>query len=296
MTRRRAWQHFWKNENQNFWENESMTEKKLKILWQEIFTPEIPFTNESEVIWDGVMKVIQRVKSPSTQVDQAWLSRSSELNWYPYIEMLNNLEILNGLIEGEKRGYDAAVIGCYCDPVLREARGLLDIPVVGLSESAMMFAQALGGRFACVTVWESYVPIMEKNLRLYGWENRAISNRPIRYFNIEWSKLVDAFKGDGRGLTQDFETLALSCVDDGADVVIVGCAYLGPALTLSKYTSVGQTKVPIIDCAATGVAMAEAMAGLHQRTGMKPSRGKTSPYPHPPEKKLGAIRKNFGFE
>jgi allantoin racemase len=273
-----------------------MNDRTLKILWQEIFTTEIPFTKESEVIWNGLMKVIQRVKSPSTQVDRAWLSKSSELNWYPYIEMLNNLEILNGLIEGEKRGYDAAIIGCYCDPCLREARGLLDIPVVGLSESAMMFAQTLGGRFACVTVWESYAPIMEKNLRLYGWESRAISNRPIRYFNIEWPKLLDAFKGDGKALIQDFETVALSCVEDGADVVIVGCAYLGPALTLSDYSHVGKTKVPIIDCAATGIAMAEAMAGLHQRTGMKPSRGKTSPYPHPPEKKLGAIRKTFGFE
>ncbi|MFC1579779.1 aspartate/glutamate racemase family protein [Thermodesulfobacteriota bacterium] len=268
----------------------------LKILWQDIFTPEIPFTKESALIWDGVMKVIQRVKSPSTQVDQAWLPRSSELNWYPYIEMLNNLEILNRLIKGKKKGYDAAIIGCYCDPGLREARGLLDIPVVGLSEAAMMFAQTIGGRFACVTVWESYVPMMERNLRLYGFENRAISNRPIRYFNLEWPKLLDAFKGDGKGLIQDFESIALSCVEDGADVVIVGCAYLGPALTLSGYTHVGRSKVPVIDCTSTGVAMAEAMAGLHQRMGMTPSRSKTSPYPSPPPKKLSAIRKNFGFE
>jgi len=140
----------------------------MKILWQEIFTEKIPFTDEPEVIWDGVKRWIQQIKSPSTQVDQTWLSKSSELNWYPYFEMLNDLEIIDRLIKGEKKECDAAVIGCYCDPGLRAARGLLDIPVIGLSESAMMVAQTLGGHLACVTVWESYVPIMEKNLRLYG--------------------------------------------------------------------------------------------------------------------------------
>lgn len=210
--------------------------------------------------------------------------------------MLNDIELIEQLIKGEKKGYDAAIIGCYCDPGLREVRGLLNIPVVGLSESAMMLAQTIGGHFACVTVWESYVPIMEKNLRLYGWESRAIANRPIRYFNIEWHKLLKSFKGDGEALIHDFEKVALSCVEDGADVIIVGCAYLAPALSLCGYRSVAQTNVPIVDCVATGIAMAEAMVKLHQETGMSPSRSRTSVYPRPPEKKLDAIRKRFGLE
>ena len=268
----------------------------MKILWQEIFERTIPLTDESDILWNGVKQMVQRVKSPSTQVDHAWLKRSSNLNWYPYLEMINDLEIIDHLIQGEKDGYDAAIIGCYCDPGLREARGVLDIPVIGLSEAAMMFAQTIGGRFACVTVWESYVPIMEKNLRLYGWENRAISNRPIRYFNLEWPKLINAFKGDGEALIEAFEKVAISCVEDGADVVIVGCAFLGPALSLCGYNSIAQTKVPVIDCAVTGVAMAEAMANLHHQTGMSPSRSATSMYPKPPHKKLGSIRERFGFK
>lgn len=268
----------------------------MKILWQEIFTRDIPFTEESDVVFDGVNRAIQQVKSPSAEVEQAWLTRSSDLNWYPYLEMLNDIEIINQLIEEEQNGYDAAIIGCYCDPGLREARGVLDIPVIGVSESAMMFAQMLGGRFACVTVWESYVPMLEKNLRVSGWESRAISNRPIRSFNIEWPKLIDAFKGNPEAIIEDFESVALSCVEDGADVIIVGCAYLGPAFTLCGYDSVAQTRVPVIDCAATAVAAAEAMAGLHQRVGMAPSRSATSIYPRPSRKKFGAIRKRFGFE
>ena len=272
-----------------------LRDSKMKIRWQEIFTRTIPFTNESDVVWRGVNQLIMRAKSPSTQVDQAWLPRSSDLNWYPYLEMLNDVEVIRQLMEAEKDGCDAAIIGCYCDPGLREARGVLNIPVVGLSEAAMMFAQTLGGRFACVTVWESYVPIIERNLRLCGWESRAISIRPVRYFNIEWSKLVGAFKGDGCPLIKDFERVALSCVEDGADVVIAGCGYLAPALSLCGYSHVAETKVPVVDCVATGVAMAEAVALLYRHMGVLPSRGKTSPYPHPPHKKLSAICERFGL-
>jgi len=268
----------------------------MKILWQEIFGRAIPFTDEADILWDGVKRSIQSIKSPSTRIDQNWLPESSDLNWYPYLEMINNIQIINQLIKSEKDGYDAAVIGCYCDPGLREARGVLNIPVVGLSEAAMMFAQTIGGRFACVTVWESYVPIMEKNLRVYGWESRAIANRPIRYFNMEWPKLIRAFKGDGEDLVSDFERVALSCVEDGADVIIAGCAFLGPALSLCGYKSVAKTRVPVIDCAVTGIAMAEAMVKLHKQAGISPSRSATSIYPQPPFKKLSAIRERFGLE
>lgn len=268
----------------------------MKILWQEVFSRIIPFTDESEVVWNGVKQLVQRVKSPSTQVDHVWLNRSVDLNWYPYLEMLNDIEIIDQLIKEEKNGYNAAIIGCYADPGLREARGVLDIPIVGLSEAAMLFAQTLGSRFACVTVLENFAPILEKNLRVYGWENRAITNRPIRYFNIEWPKLINAFKGNGKALMHDFEKVALSCVEDGADVVIAGCAYLGSALSLCGYQNVAQTRVPIVDCVGTGVAMAEAMARLYQQVGMSPSRCKTSPYPRPSVNKLNNIRKRFGFE
>jgi len=267
----------------------------MKILWQEIFTPRIPFTPESGIIWEGVKRAIDNVKSPDTRVDQGWLDRSSDLNWYPYLEMINDLEIIDKLIQGERNGYDAAVIGCYCDPGLHAARGVVDIPVIGLSEAAMMVAQSLGGKFACVTVWENYVPIMERNLRLYGWENRAIANRPIRHFEMDWDKTVSAFKGDGEALSAQFEEIALGCIEDGADVVISGCGYTGPALNLWGYRQIGDTLVPVVDCVAAGITMAETMVRLRQGAGLSTSRGKHSPYPTPARKPLDTIRKRFGF-
>jgi len=268
----------------------------MKILWQDIFTSKIPFTEKSDVLWDALGRLGKQTKSDDTKLDFAWLEKSSELNWYPYLEMMNDLEVVDRVIKAEQNHYDAVIIGCYCDPGLREARGVVDIPVIGLSEASMSVAKMIGGRFAVVTVWESYVPIMEKNIRLYGLEKGAITHRPVRYFNMDWSKLIGAIEGDGSDLLAEFQEQAISCIEDGADVIIAGCGYLGPILTLLDYRVVGDTKVPVIDCGSVGITTAESMARLHQRTGLSPSRSKTSPYPRPPTKKLAAIRERFGYK
>lgn len=268
----------------------------MKILWQDIFTTRIPFTERSDLLWDALGRLAEQVRSKETEIDFAWLSRSSELNWYPYLEMMNDLEIVDRIIKAEQDGYDAVIIGCFCDPGLREARGVVDIPVIGLSESSMSVAQMIGGRFAVVTVWDAYVPIMEKNLRVYGWEKRAIASRPIRYFNMDWSRFISAIQGESDALLAEFEHTALSCIEDGADVIIAGCGYLGPLLTLLNYREVGETRVPVIDCGTVGIATAESMAKLYLKTGLSPSRYKTSPYPRPPAKKLADIRRRFGFD
>lgn len=268
----------------------------MKILWQDIFTPQIPFTDKSGVLWDALARVVDDVKSDATEVVFSWLSKSSELNWYPYLEMINDLEIVDQIIKAEERGYDAVIIGCYCDPALREARGVVDIPVIGLSEASMSVAQMFGGRFAVVTVWDNYIPIMEKNLRLYGWEKRAITRCPIRSFTIDWEKFIAAIEGRSDEIVAEFEEVARSCIEDGADIIIVGCGYLGPVLTLLNYQEVGGTNVPVIDCSSVGITTAESMAALYRKRGLTPSRYKTSPYPKPPTEKLMAIRKRFGFD
>lgn len=65
------------------------------------------------------------------------------------------------------------------------------MPVVGPAESAMMMAQLLGARFAVLTLATEDIyqqgpvyghTVVEQNLRVLGWEDRAIKNRPVRPF------------------------------------------------------------------------------------------------------------------
>jgi hypothetical protein len=52
----------------------------MKILWQDIFTIKIPFTEKSDLLWDALAKLSRQIKSDGTQIDFAWLKRSSGLN------------------------------------------------------------------------------------------------------------------------------------------------------------------------------------------------------------------------
>jgi allantoin racemase len=72
----------------------------------------------------------------------------------PYIE--NRAEatiaahaVLDALAD-HVRGCDAAIIAAFGDPGLAAARELLDLPVVGISEAAFLFAWTLGRRYSIV--------------------------------------------------------------------------------------------------------------------------------------------------
>jgi allantoin racemase len=63
--------------------------------------------------------------------------------------------------QAESEGYDAVISNCYCDPGVKPARELLNIPVVGPAESSMHLAATLGHRFSVVTVLPNIVPAIE---------------------------------------------------------------------------------------------------------------------------------------
>ncbi len=70
-----------------------------------------------------------------------------------------------------------------------------------------------------------------------------------------------------------FEKAALSCIADGADVILVGCAYFGPLLRRAGYTHVADTGVPVVDSATVAIKYLEAMMEIARITGLTKSMG-----------------------
>ena len=61
----------------------------------------------------------------------------------------------------------------------------------------MMVAQLIGAKFAVVTYATEDIytrgpvyghNVVEQNIRVLGWENRAIKNRPVRPFRRPWPR------------------------------------------------------------------------------------------------------------
>jgi allantoin racemase len=189
-----------------------------------------------------------------------------------YTELLNNLAIVENTVQAEREGFDAVVLGCWADP-LWEAREAVDIPVVGIGESAMLLALSLGYKFAVITVAPGVIPTIELDLRLYGLQDRAIP-RPVRALDppSDAELLLESVTDPHSRFIPNFERVARGCIEDGAEVIVVGCGYYGPILTMHGYNEVPGTGVPVLDCSAAGLKMAELLVDLAQSTGLNKSR------------------------
>ena len=98
---------------------------------------------------------------------------------YRYLEALNEAQICEAALVAEREGYDAFALGCFHDPALREARSLVDIPVVGLSESSMLVACSLARRFALVALNRDQQVQHEELAASYGLGARVAAVLPM---------------------------------------------------------------------------------------------------------------------
>ena len=238
----------------------------MRILWNEATSG----PREMAPVWQALREYFPRVARPDTEVVLRHLPVSGNYVRSLYTELLNNRAVVENTIAAEREGFDAVVLGCWADP-LWEAREAVDIPVVGIGEAAMLLATTLGYKFAVITVAPGVVPTIALDLRLYGLEDRAIP-RPVRSLDppSDLGLLVESVANPER-LISNFERVARQCIADGAEVIVVGCGYYGPILTLHGYHEVPGTGVPVVDCSAAGLKLAEALVDLRRSTGLRKS-------------------------
>lgn len=265
----------------------------MKILWQNISTHDIPGVPDAHLMWDGLARHIEHLVAPETSVDLGYLKKASYFVASKYMELLNNTYILDELIRRELIGYDAAVIGCFNDPGLWEARESLAVPVIGVGESAMLTACMLGRNFGIVTVRKKLIPVVEDNVRRYGLESRLVRGVPIRSCELDEKLYPAMFSEPAAIAVPPFEKEAIKLVEDGAEVVIAGCASLGPALYQAGYVKVAGTRVPVINATAVAVKTAEALGNLGRTFGLATS--KALKYQNLPGAILEGIRSSLGF-
>jgi allantoin racemase len=176
------------------------------------------------------------------------------------------------VIEAERNGADAVVIGCGNDPALQQSREAVDIPVVGPLESSLLVATMLGHKFAVVTILKKFIPLIERQIKLYGLEGRAIAHRPVRYCEVNFDRFREMVLEPKKRIIPEFEKEAMESIEAGAEVIVTGCCGLGPGLTLAGYKEVRDTGVPIVDMAVVALKVAEMLADLRKTIGLSTSK------------------------
>lgn len=144
------------------------------------------------------------------------------------LRMVNEQQVLEAALAAQEGGYDAMAIGCFFDPALHQARSLVDIPVVSLTESCMLTACSLGRRFAVVSITDFQRMLTEDLAAAYGLAGRmagVVAMTPaVRLFDLEREgEVLESIKG--RFVAACREALQL-----GAEVIIPGDGVLNEFL------------------------------------------------------------------
>ena len=223
------------------------------------------------------------------------LDRTSDFE-YTYFWFLNKWALVESVIEAEREGCDAAVINSFSDAGVKEARSIVNIPVVSVSESSMMYATLLGSRFGIIL--PGGLPIMLRllmeQINERGLESRAVAINPIRSLPMSTDELLTKGGKNPQLVAGAVEEVGRELVKDGADVIICGSTTFGPLCTATGFVQLEPEGVPILDCLAVTLKMAEVMVDFREKIGLPfISRGPT--YKLPAEEDTKRIRALFGL-
>ncbi|ARB20212.1 MULTISPECIES: aspartate/glutamate racemase family protein [Klebsiella] len=154
------------------------------------------------------------------------------------------------IIAGEQSGnYDALLIAAFGDPGLSALKEVLDVPVVGMTESALMTAAQLGQRFSIIAISPRITSWYRECVAQNGMLSRLAS---IRYLD---SPLYDVGNLQNDYARQLLELSKQAVQEDGADVLIMAGA---PLAGLARQLR-GKIPIPVVDGVSCGVAQAQAL-------------------------------------
>jgi allantoin racemase len=189
-------------------------------------------------VWDGFRKYFEKITAPrsETKIQIYFPEKSTWTVHFPYIEFLNNRWFVEAGYQAEQDGCDAVIVGAATDTGLQYLKELLNIPVVGITESAMHLSCMLGAKFAGITVFRRLIPPKANLVRFYGLESRAIAN-PLRSCDLTGEDIGGLFDKNvmESSIWPKFEAVARQCIDEGAEVIICDDAWLAPALSYFGY-------------------------------------------------------------
>ena len=215
------------------------------------------------------LRVLERegLRITNSQIDVGPASIESEFD-----EALCVPGTIQKALQAQRDGVDAVIIDCMGDPGVKACRELLDILVLGPSQTSMHAAAMLSQRFSVVTVLDSVVPMLENLAKIYGLSDKLTSVRSVNIPVLEIEK-------DPHRLIQSLtEESARAVRDDGAHSIVLGCTgFLGCAEAIRAGLQARGLDVPIIDPIPTTVRLAFALleAGLTQsRRTFAPPRDK----------------------
>lgn len=193
--------------------------------------------------------------------------------------------ILRSIAGAVSRGCEALAIGNGFDPGLWEARELFNVPILGLFETAALYALRVGWRVGVLCSGRSGVSRIEEIVTRYGIEARFV--RPVAA-GISVPQIVAAFSDSD--LASEVVAAAKRSIAElairGAEVVIVASGALDVFLH-TRPTELA-AELPVVPSVMVLIRELETAAGI-ARLGI-PATSRAGRFAQPPRSVLEAIQ------
>lgn len=164
--------------------------------------------------------------------------------------------------------HDAIVVAAFGDPGLSALREVMPIPVVGMTEAAVISACMQGGKFSVIAISQRIKAWYQECITSYGLDERLAS---IRALDEPLQHIGQVQENQGESLIR----LAMQAIEqDGADTLIMAGA---PLAGLARSVS-SRIPVPVLDGVTCALIKAQSMVNMAANT---PTSGSYAP---PPEK------------
>jgi allantoin racemase len=217
--------------------------------------------NSSENMTDHLREVLNRIKRSDTELEVVSIPSAPQTIESAYDEALAIPPTLDRVKRANEEGYEAIILACFSDPGLTAAKEISKIPVIGIAEATLHMASMLGAKFSILTTRKERIASKREYVFLKGLEHFLAS---VRSLDLS----VDETDSDSQKTKMRiFEETEKAISNDGAEVIILGCA--GMAGYNAEIES--KLKVRVLDPAGVALKVAEAMVDLgimHSKLGL----------------------------
>lgn len=217
----------------------------------------------------------KNVCSPDTEISVRGLPlgtygdrEPSDALGYPILYRRAADHVLDNARRAEDEGYDAFVVGSFSDPVVRELRSSVDIPVVSVAEASILVAHSLGRYLALIANAPQIARIVRSHVDADRLGSRVEVITSVAPPRME-SDLAAALHAPD-SLVEDFLAAARSAVARGVDVVVPSEIVMNEVLWSHGITQVDGAV--IVDSLAIAWRYAEMLVRLWSTSALRVGR------------------------
>lgn len=233
-----------------------------------------------------VLEHVKEVKRSDTEIDFHGVKYEHKLmDHSPYIQYLNEGQLIENAIQAEKEGYDCFALSFSLDDLgYYPIRNAVNIPVSFIGESCFHVASLLADKFTILNWSKDLYLHFNDMVCKYGMDKKYIDSD---YFEIKEDDLIQQISKPGDVIDMVKE-VASPAIRKGAGILVPDDNILSAALF-----SIGVTEidgVPILDTVAVMVKAAELLVDLKNAGIVRSTSGM---YSRLSKKELAEVRKAY---